>query len=48
MTFLESLKIPFDRLIVPDVPHSAQKIYEQRGLDLMKFHAESFRRARES
>ncbi len=48
MKFLESLKIPFDRLIVPDVPHSAQKIYEQRGLDLMKFHADSFRRARES
>jgi endo-1,4-beta-xylanase len=48
MTFLESLKIPFDRLIVPDVPHSAQQIYEQHGLDLMKFHAESFGRARGS
>ena len=27
MTFLESLKIPFDRRIVPDVPHSAQLMF---------------------
>lgn len=42
MRFLESLKIPFDRLIVEDVPHSAQKIYERRGLDIVKFHAKNF------
>ncbi|MDA1014466.1 MAG: alpha/beta hydrolase-fold protein [Planctomycetota bacterium] len=42
MKFLDSLKIPFARLIVPNVPHSAAQIYEKRGLDLMKFHAESF------
>ena len=45
MKFLESLHIPFERLIVPDVPHSAQQIYEKRGLDLMKFHAGNFRKA---
>lgn len=39
MKFLESLEIPFDRLIVPDAPHSAQVIYEKQGLRLMKFHA---------
>lgn len=43
MKFLESLKIPFDRLIVPDVPHSAAGIYEKRGLELVKFHADNFR-----
>jgi endo-1,4-beta-xylanase len=42
MRFLESLKIPFDRLIVEGVPHSAQKIYERHGLEIMKFHAQSF------
>lgn len=42
MKFLRSLDIPFEQLIVPDVPHSAVKIYEKRGLDLMKFHATSF------
>lgn len=45
MTFLESLKIPFDRLIVPDVPHSAGEIYEKRGLKLVQFHAANFREA---
>ncbi len=42
MKFLRSLKIPFEQLIVPDVPHSAFKIYEKRGLDLIKFHAANF------
>jgi len=45
MEFLRSLGIPFEHLIVPDVPHSATLIYEKRGLDVMRFHAESFRRA---
>ncbi len=44
MKFLESLEIGFHRLIVPDVPHSAMKIYEKNGLDIMKFHADTFRR----
>lgn len=42
MEFLASLKIPFDRLVVDDVPHSAIQIYEKRGLELMKFHATNF------
>ena len=42
MEFLKSLGIPFEKLIVPDVPHSAVQIYEKRGLDLMKFHAANF------
>ena len=42
MEFLTSLKIPFERLIVEDAPHSASVIYEKRGLELMKFHAANF------
>ena len=42
MEFLTSLKIPFERLIVEGVPHSAGLIYEKRGLELMKFHAANF------
>ena len=42
MKFLQSLNIPFEKIIVPDAPHSAFKIYEERGLDLMKFHAANF------
>ncbi|NQV24525.1 MAG: 1,4-beta-xylanase [Rhodopirellula sp.] len=42
MEFLTSLKIPFERLIVEGVPHSAMLIYEKRGLELMKFHAANF------
>lgn len=44
MKFLRSLEIPFERIVVEDAPHSAQKIYEKRGLDLVQFHAENFRR----
>ena len=42
MEFLTSLKIPYERLIVEDAPHSASVIYEKRGLELMKFHAANF------
>lgn len=45
MKFLDTLKIPYDKLIVPDVPHSASKIYEKNGLDLMQFHANNFKAA---
>jgi len=45
MKFLESLEIPFQRVVVEGAPHSAAKIYEQRGLELVQFHAESFRRS---
>jgi enterochelin esterase-like enzyme len=42
MEFLTSLRIPFERLIVDGVPHSATLIYEKRGLELMNFHAANF------
>lgn len=45
MAHLDRLKIPHERLVVPDTPHSAQQVYQRRGLDIMNFHAESFRRA---
>ncbi|WP_417385062.1 alpha/beta hydrolase [Gimesia sp.] len=45
MDFLKSLKIPFEKLIVPGVPHSAVQIYEKDGLKIMQFHAENFRKA---
>ncbi|MCA9015133.1 MAG: 1,4-beta-xylanase [Planctomycetaceae bacterium] len=45
MEFLKSLQIPFEQLIVPDVPHSAMQIYEKDGLKIMQFHADNFRRA---
>lgn len=46
MKFLESLKIPFQRLIVEDAPHSALKIYEKEGLKIMKFHAGNLQHAK--
>ncbi len=42
MEFLDTLRIPYQRLIVKDAPHSATKIYEKRGLEIMKFHATNF------
>ncbi|GAA4436415.1 alpha/beta hydrolase [Bremerella cremea] len=44
MKFLESLKIPFEKVVVEGAPHSAQKIYDKRGLELVRFHADNFRR----
>lgn len=44
MEFLDSLKIPYERLVVPDAPHSAKIIYEKSGLTIMKFHADNFKR----
>jgi enterochelin esterase-like enzyme len=43
MKFLDTLKISYEKIIVPGVPHSAVGIYEKRGLDIMKFHAENFK-----
>lgn len=43
MQHLKSLSIPFDHIIVDDAPHSATIIYQKRGDEIMKFHAESFR-----
>lgn len=45
MEFLKTLNVSFEQIMVPDVPHSAAGIYEKRGLDIMKFHAENFRAA---
>jgi len=45
MEHLKQLKIPFDRLIIPDAPHSATKIYEGKGLEIMRFHAANFKNA---
>ncbi len=42
MEYLNSLKIPFEKLIVKDAPHSARIIYQKNGLDLMRFHAKNF------
>ena len=42
MKFLDSLKIPYQRLIVDDAAHSAAQIYEKRGLEIMRFHAKNF------
>lgn len=42
MEFLRELKIPFSPIIVPGVPHSATKIYEKAGLQIMKFHERNF------
>ena len=46
MAFLDSLQIPYEKLIVDDAPHSAKIIYEKNGLDLMRFHARNFDRTR--
>lgn len=39
MKFLDGLKIPYQKLIVEGVPHSAGAIYKKSGLELMGFHA---------
>jgi len=47
MKFLDSLKIPYQRIIIENAPHSARIIYDKRGLEIMKFHSENFRKALE-
>ena len=42
MRQLESLGIQHQKMIVPGVGHSAVKIYEKNGLEIMKFHAANF------
>ncbi|WP_231734147.1 alpha/beta hydrolase [Calycomorphotria hydatis] len=44
MKYLEELGIPFEKLIVPGVPHHTRKMYEKSGDKLMKFHVDNFRR----
>lgn len=45
MKFLDELKIPYQKVIVPEAPHSAMIIYQKQGLRIMKFHADNFRAA---
>lgn len=45
MEFLTSLKIPFERLIVPDAPHSGRIIYNTEAVTIMNFHARNFKDA---
>jgi enterochelin esterase-like enzyme len=45
MEHLRTLKIPFEQRIVKGAPHSAATVYNRIGLDIMKFHAESFKKA---
>ncbi|MEC8554963.1 MAG: alpha/beta hydrolase-fold protein [Planctomycetota bacterium] len=45
MSFLKTEGIPFERLVVPDAPHSAKIIYEKRSKDILDFHQKSFRAA---
>ncbi len=45
MKFLDLLKIPYEGLIVPGAPHSGKIIYQKRGVEIMQFHAENFRKA---
>jgi len=45
MEHLRSLKIPFEHRIIEGVPHSTGMVYERAGLEIMKFHAESFKKA---
>lgn len=42
MKFLEELRIPYQKLIVEGAPHSASRIYEKNGRDIMRFHARNF------
>ncbi len=42
--FLKSLDIEHDLLIVPGVEHSGSKIYEKKGLEIMRFHQRNFGR----
>lgn len=45
MQFLDELKIPYQKLIVPEAPHSAMIIYQKSGEQIMQFHANNFRAA---
>ena len=45
MAHLTKLGIPHQKIVVPDTPHSAREVYSLRGEDIMRFHAENFRRA---
>ena len=42
MAYLKSLGIKHQKIIVPDVGHSAMEIYKNQGLEIMRFHEKNF------
>ncbi len=42
---MKSLGIDHEFVIVPDIPHSSQKMYEKIGDHILNFHVESFRQS---
>lgn len=42
MKHLDSLGIQYGKNIVEDAPHSALKVYEKAGIEVMNFHARNF------
>ncbi len=48
MAHLESLGIGFERIIVPDVPHSIGQVYDRVGNEVMRFHEACFAEVRAS
>lgn len=44
MEFLDTLRIPYEKLIVEGASHSAHQIYERQGKRLLQFHARNFDR----
>jgi len=46
--YLNELKVPHKMLVVEGIDHSAFRIYEKRGLELMQFHQRNFKTATDS
>ncbi len=42
MDYLTKLEIPYKKLIVPNVPHSAKTFYQKKGLEIIQFHDRNF------
>ena len=42
MDYLTKLEILYEKLILPDVPHSAKTFYQKKGLEIMYFHDRNF------
>ncbi|NND96005.1 MAG: 1,4-beta-xylanase [Pirellulaceae bacterium] len=45
MRYLDFLKIPYERVVIPDATHSAIECYDQAAKTIMRFHAANFVRA---
>jgi endo-1,4-beta-xylanase len=45
MDHLKSLKIPFEKRIIEGVPHNTGMVYQKAGLEIMKFHADNFKKS---